>query len=357
MKTHTIKFENKCNIIATGVVCGDKERNGPLKPYLMKFINEDSESEKTYEKAERQLLIKALKNALTHADLKKDDINAIVSGDLLNQIISSTFAAREFPCAHVGLYSACATMAESLLVGSMLINQKSFQNVICATSSHFSSVERQYRYPLELGTQRTPTSQWTVTGAGAAILSNVGQGPRIVSGTFGQVVDFGVNDVNNMGAAMAPAAANTIEKHLNDLSIDIDYYDMVFTGDLGFLGKDILKDLTAEKGIKLDKNYDDCGAMIYHDNKKHFQGGSGAGCSAIVFNSYIYENLKTGKLNKVLFLATGALLSKLTAFQGETIPCICHGVGIENNDKSPKKPLVRNSGTDTKKTKKEVSKK
>jgi len=332
-KTHTIRFENNCYIAATGVVCGNKEREGPLKPYLTKFIKDDKENQKTYEKAERELLITAIKNALKHANLKGENLNAIISGDLLNQIISSTFAAREFPCAHIGLYSACATMAESLLVGAMLINNKSFENVACATSSHFSSVERQYRYPLELGVQRTPTSQWTVTGAGATILSNSGTGPKIVSGTFGRVVDFGVNDVNNMGAAMAPAAINTIEKHLTDLSVDIDYYDMIFTGDLGFLGKDILKDLAAEKGIKLDDNYNDCGAMIYKDDKKHFQGGSGAGCSAVVFNSYIYENLLEGKFKRVLFLATGALLSKLTAFQGETIPCICHGVGIERFEK------------------------
>ena len=330
MKKRTIKFENKCYIAATGVVCGNQEREGPLKPYLVKFLNDEQDNQKTFEKAERELLIMAIENALKHANLKGEDLNAIISGDLLNQIISSTFAAREFPCAHVGLYSACATMAESLLIGAALINNGSFENVVCATSSHFSSVERQYRYPLELGTQRTPTSQWTVTGAGATVLSNKEAGPKIVCGTFGKVVDFGVNDVNNMGAAMAPAAINTIEKHLTDLSIDIDYYDMVFTGDLGFLGKDILKDLAAEKGIRLNDNYNDCGAMIYKDDKKHFQGGSGAGCSAVVFNSYIYDNLLKGKFNKVLFLATGALLSKLTAFQGETIPCICHGVSIEN---------------------------
>jgi len=181
-----------------------------------------------------------------------------------------------------------------------------------------------------LGTQRTPTSQWTVTGAGATLLSASGGGPRIIAGTFGQVTDYGVTDANNMGTAMAPAAMNTIVKHLNDLSIEIDYYDMVFTGDLGYLGKDILKDLLLEKGIKADKNYDDCGAMIFNDEVKHFQGGSGAGCSAVVLNSYIYQKLLRKVYRKVLFIATGAMLSPVTAFQGETIPCIAHAVSIES---------------------------
>lgn len=330
MSTHTIKFENKAYILGTGIVAGPREKEGPLKSYIKKYMSDDMLGKDTFEKAEREFMTAAIKTAIEQSKLNPEDINAIISGDLLNQIISSTFSAREFPIAHVGLYSACATMAESLILGAELINSKAFKNVICATSSHFSAVERQFRFPLELGTQRTPTSQWTVTGAGATILSDKPSGPKIITGTFGQVIDYGINDVNNMGAAMAPAAMNTIVKHLNDLSIEIDYYDMVFSGDLGLLGKDILKDLLNEKGIKLGKKYNDCGAMIYNNDIKHFQGGSGAACSAIVFNSYIYQHLIKKTYKNVLFVATGALLSPLTAFQGESIPCIAHAVGIES---------------------------
>lgn len=327
--THTIIFENKPRIISTGSVAGNKEKESPMGKYIHHFITEDSAGKESYEKAEREFFNVAITQAIKAANLKNEEISAIISGDLMNQIISSTFSARDFPAAHIGIYSACATMAESLIIGASFVNDKGFKNVICATGSHFSSVERQYRFPLELGTQRTPTSQWTVTGAGASLLTDKGNAPKIVSGTFGQVIDYGVTDANNMGAAMAPAAANTIVKHLNDLSIDIDYYDMVFTGDLGYLGKDILKDLLFEKNVRI-KKYDDCGAMIFDDKVKHFQGGSGAGCSAVVFNSYIYKNLLKKKFNKILFVATGALLSPVTSFQGESIPCIAHAVGIES---------------------------
>lgn len=329
--THTVKFEKKVYIIGTGVIAGNKEKEGPLGRYIKNYMSNDTLGQDTFEKTERMMMSQAIKMAIKSAKLNKEDINAIVSGDLLNQIISATFSARDFPAAHIGLYSACATMAESLVVGSAMVNNGSFKNVVCTTGSHFSSVERQYRFPLELGTQRTPTSQWTVTGAGAALLSTDGSGPRITSGTFGQVIDYGVNDANNMGGAMAPAAMNTIVKHLNDLSIEIDYYDMLFTGDLGFFGKDVLTDLLLEKGIKVNKkNYNDCGAMIYNDDVKHFQGGSGAGCSAVVLNSYIYQKLLKKAYNKILFVATGAMLSPVTAFQGETIPCIAHAVSIES---------------------------
>lgn len=326
---HTIKFENSSYIIGTGVLAGQKEKQGPLAKYIKNFVT-DTVGQDTFEKAERALISEAIKIALKNCRLSPENINAIVSGDLLNQIISSSFSARDFAAAHVGLYSACATMAESLIIGAALINTGSFENVICATGSHFSSVERQYRFPLELGTQRTPTSQWTVTGAGATVLSCAGSGPKIKSGTFGHVIDYGVSDANNMGAAMAPAALNTIIQHLSDLSIDIDYYDMVYTGDLGFLGRDILKDLLNEKGVKVNKkNYDDCGAIIFSEPAERFQGGSGAGCSAVVLNSYIYQKLLKKTYSRILFVATGALLSPLTAFQGETIPCIAHAVCIE----------------------------
>lgn len=324
----TIQFTNPAKIIGNYAIVGEKEGNGNFKDYFDYVLKDDTFGEKSYEKAERKLLEHAIINALDKAGIKTKDLDLLISGDLLNQIISSSFAAREFDLTFLGLYGACSTMAETLAVGSAFIDGGYFNNVACATGSHFSSAERQYRFPLELGNQRPPVSQWTVTGAGCAVLGNGNSDKQIVNATFGKVTDFGINDVNNMGAAMAPAAMNTLIRHFEDTNTTPEDYDLIMTGDLGKLGSEILLDLMENKGYKLKDNYCDCGQMIFNNNQKTYQGGSGAGCSAVVLNSYVMKKMDEGKFKRVLFGATGALLSTLSSQQGESIPGICHAVEI-----------------------------
>lgn len=275
------------------------------------------------------MLSHVIDGAITNAGLKRDQIDILVSGDLLNQIISASFAARDFSISFLGVYGACSTMAESLAVAATFIDGGHANYAVAATGSHFASAERQYRYPLELGTTRPPQSQWTVTGAGGALVAKEGDGIRITAATLGKVVDYGVTDVNNMGAAMAPAAADTILAHFRATGEDVADYDLIVTGDLGALGSRILKDLTWEKGLDISANHVDCGEIIYNVIEDEFQGGSGAGCSAVVLNSYIHSKMMTGGLKKVLFVATGALLSTVSSGQGESIPCIAHAVVLE----------------------------
>ena len=326
----TIFFENKPRIIATGTIAGPKECEGVVGNYVDKTLKDDMFGESTYEKAECKMLSFAISQAIENAGCKEQDVDMLVSGDLLNQIISASFAARDFDFPFLGVYSACSTMSESFALAAAFVNAGYAKRIVAATGSHFASAERQYRYPLELGTTRPPQSQWTVTGAGGAMIANDGGRVAITAATFGKVVDFGITDVNNMGAAMAPAAADTILRHFADTKQTPDDYDLIVTGDLGALGSRLLKDLTWEKGVDIGRNHVDCGEIIYNVIEREFQGGSGAGCSAVVFNSYIYDKLKKGELNRVLFCATGALLSTVSSGQGESIPCICHAVSIEN---------------------------
>ena len=302
--------------------------------YIEKCVADDTLGEKTYEKAECKMLTYVIKQAAENAKLDISDADLLISGDLLNQIISSSFSARQFDIPFLGVYNACSTMSEAFALAATFVDGGYFHNVVAATGSHFSTAERQYRYPLELGCIRPPQAQWTVTGAGGALISDNKKGfPHITSATFGKVTDYGVTDANNMGAAMAPAACSTILTHLRETNRDADYYDLILTGDLGVLGSRILKHLTREKGVNIDKNHVDCGELIYNINEQEYQGGSGAGCSAVVFNSYIYQKLIKGELNKVLFVATGALLSTVSSQQGESIPSVAHAVSIENGEK------------------------
>ena len=327
----TIYFKSKPAILATATIAGKKEGEGHLGKYIGKIIDDDLFGEKTFEKAECKMLSFAVENAIKHANYDVKDIDALISGDLLNQIISSAFSAREIPVPYIGIYNACSTFSEGLALASIMVDGGYMKNVAVATSSHFATAERQYRYPLELGCVRPPQSQWTVTGAGSAIISDVrGDYPRIVAATFGTVTDYGVTDANNMGAAMAPAAMSTITTHLKNTGHSPDYYDLIVTGDLGALGSRILKKLMSEKGYDIDPNHVDCGELIYNIDEKEFQGGSGAGCSAVVLNSYLYHKMMTKQIKRILFVATGALLSTLSTQQGESIPSIAHAVEIEN---------------------------
>lgn len=328
----TIQFLNAPKMVGCYAIAGTKEGKGNFKDYFDYVLKNDNFGEKTFEHAERKIMEHAIFHAIEKANLSVQDIELLLSGDLLDQIISSSFSARQFNTTFVGLYGACSTMAESLAIGSCFVDGKYFKNVACATSSHFATVERQYRFPLELGNQRPPTSQWTVTGAGCTILSEEGYGNQLTMATFGKVCDYGIKDANNMGAAMAPAAMQTLVAHFNDTKTTPQDYDLILTGDLGKLGSEILMDLMENKGYKLGKNYNDCGHMMFTSTQKTFQGASGCGCSAVVLNSYVDKKMKDKTYKKVLFAATGALLSPLTAQQGDTIPVICHAVVIENNE-------------------------
>ncbi len=327
----TIYFKNHPKIIATSTVAGPKESNGSINKYFEVKLNDDMFGEDTFEKAETKMLYTVIKNSIKNAKYDEDNIDCIIAGDLLNQIISSTFSARKFKCGYLGVYNACATFSESLIVGASMVDGGYMNNVICCSSSHFSSAERQYRYPLELGNTRPPQSQWTITGAGASLISSNGVGPMITAGTIGRVVDYGITDANNMGAAMAPAACDTLFAHFKETGLTPDYYDLIITGDLGTLGSRILKDLIWEKGYDIEKQHVDCGELVYNICEQEYQGGSGAGCSALVFNSYVYNKLNKGLYKKVLLVATGALLSTVSTQQGESIPAIAHAVVVEGN--------------------------
>lgn len=328
----TIVFNNKPRIIGNYSVVGEKEGNGPFKQYFHHILKDDLFGEDSFEHAERKMLEFAINESLKNSKVKLPDVDLIIGGDLLNQIISTSFTARHFDRPFLGVYGACSTMAESLTIGASYVNAEYFKNVVCATGTHFSTAERQYRFPLELGNQRPPTSQWTVTGAGSSVLSLNGGGHMITKATLGKVTDYGIKDVNNMGAAMAPAAMSTLISHFEDTKTTPDDYDLIVTGDLGKLGSEILMDLMEHNGWKLGKNYNDCGQMIFNCNQKTFQGGSGCGCSAVILNSFILKKLDEGVYKNVLFAATGALLSTLSSQQGDSVPGICHAVVIERDD-------------------------
>lgn len=319
-----IKFNNEPKIISAYTACGPKEAEGSLGKFIDKKFKDDYCGQKSFECAEREMLKSAVCGAITKCCMKDDDIQAYVGGDLLNQIISSSFTARDLPFPFIGVYNACATMVESMIVASAFVDGGYLSNVVCATSSHFSTAERQYRYPLEQGTTRPAQSQWTVTGAGANVISLKGEGVAVKSAVIGRVVDYGVTDANNMGAAMAPAAADTLLDFFNYTKTKPNNYDLIVTGDLGVLGSRLLKDLLEKKSINIDNNHVDCGELIYNQDEKEYQGGSGAGCSAVVFNSYLYKKMMKKKFTSVLFVTTGALLSTTSSQQGESIPGIAH---------------------------------
>ncbi|WZL74542.1 stage V sporulation protein AD [Clostridiaceae bacterium 35-E11] len=327
----TVKFTAPPYVTATATTVGPKEGEGPLRNYFDTILSDDLYGENSWELAESKMLRESVKSAIQNADKNITDMDYMLSGDLLNQLMSASFAARDLGIPFFGLYGACSTMAESLSLGAMLIDGGYADYLVAVTSSHFSSAERQYRFPLELGNQRALTAQWTVTGSGAAVLSNIGQGPQITHVTTGKVVDLGIKDANNMGAAMAPAATDTIATHFQDTGFDPESYDLIVTGDLGAIGKEITEEMVFDKGYNITKVYNDCGLMIFDNQAQDTHaGGSGCGCSAAVFCGYIYKKMMEKKLNKVLLVSTGALLSTTSSQQGQSIPGIAHAVTIVN---------------------------
>lgn len=317
-------------ITAWASVAGKKESEGPLSKCFDHLERDAYFGQKTWEQGEKQMQQLALDILLRKADCTHADIGLVFSGDLLNQCIGSSFTLRNMSVPHLGLYGACSTMAESLLLASMAVGSGFRDRVVAMTSSHFASSERQYRFPLGYGGQRTPTSQWTVTGSGAALVCKHGTGPKITACTIGTVTDLGIADANNMGAAMAPAALATIKAHFNDMKKTAADFDLIVTGDLGQLGKDILLVLAEKEGIPLGGKLADCGTMVFDTLKQDVHsGGSGCGCSAITLCGYFLDQLNTGKLKRILFCGTGALLSPTSTQQGLPIPGVCHAVCLE----------------------------
>ena len=308
-------------------VAGKKEAEGPLAHTFDIKCRDTYFGQKTWEQAEKRMQQQALKKLAEKANMQQTDFDIVFSGDLLNQCIGSSFTLRNTGIPHLGLYGACSTMAESLLLASMAVGGGFAETVVAMTSSHFASSERQYRFPLGYGGQRTPTSQWTVTGSGAALVQKSGKGPRITACTIGTVTDLGIKDANNMGAAMAPAAYASIRAHFDDLKAGPEDFSLIVTGDLGQLGKEMLLELAKRDGISLGGKLADCGTLVFDNTTQDVHaGGSGCGCSAITLCGYLLNQLNTGKLKKILFCGTGALLSPTSTQQGLPIPGVCHAV-------------------------------
>ena len=316
-------------ITAWASVAGKKEAEGPLGHCFDLTKNDTYFGEKTWEQGERKMQQLALDILIEKAKITPNDLDAVLSGDLLNQCIGSSFPLRNTGIPHLGLYGACSTMAEGLVIGSMIVGGGFADRIAAMTSSHFASSERQYRFPLGYGGQRTPTAQWTVTGSGAALVCAQGKGPKIEGCTIGTVTDLGIKDANNMGAAMAPAAFATIKAHFNDFGVTADHFDLIVTGDLGQLGKEMVLTMARSEGINLGGKLVDCGCMVFDLEKQDVHaGGSGCGCSAITLCSDLLTKLSSGKLKRILFCGTGALLSPTSTQQGLPIPGVCHAVSI-----------------------------
>ncbi len=325
----SVNINSKVSIHSGGTIVGKMEKEGPIGSYFDQSDDDYYFGETSWERAETKLLRSAMEIALKNGNLTIDDIDYILSGDLLNQSMSSTFAIKGFNIPYFGLFAACSSIGEGLSLASMLIDGEFANNILIGASSHFCTAEKQFRNPLGLGDQRNMTTTWTVTGGGGMVVQKGGNGPFVKRITTGKIVDMGIKDAGNMGAAMAPSAYDTIKAHHEEFGLQYDYYDLILTGDLGCLGGDLLLTLFEKDNIILN-NYDDCGKIIFDNEKQDtHQGGSGCACSATTFASFILPKLKKGELKKVLFVPTGALLSTTSLQQGLSIPCISHAVGIE----------------------------
>jgi stage V sporulation protein AD len=329
---NTLKLERPVSIISYAAVAGKEEAAGPLGRCFDETSDDPYFGENTWEAGEAALLKKTVQTALKKGKLVSADIDYVIAGDLLNQCVGSTFGLKEFHIPFIGIYGACSTMSEGLMLGAMLSEGDIADNILVATSSHFAAAERQFRMPLHYGGVRTPTSQWTCTASGACILSaKADKPPYITAVTTGKIVDLGVTDPNNMGAAMAPAAAYTISQFLTDSGMKPDDFDYIVTGDLGLVGSKLLLELLEKEGISLGERHRDCGKMIFDPSVQDVHaGGSGCGCSASVLCGYFLPKIASGEIRNILFCATGALLSATTSQQGGTIPSVCHLVEISN---------------------------
>ena len=326
-----MRFPTPPVILASASVVGKKEGVGPLHGRFDSVSQDTYFGTKSWEQAESAMLRQCFDLVCQKAGLQPEQLDYVLSGDLLNQCVGSAYAMRDIGVPYLGLYGACSTMAESLSLAAMLIDGGYAEHAAALTSSHFCSAERQYRFPLEYGGVRTPTAQWTVTGSGALILGASGNGPRVTMVTTGKIADAGITDANNMGAAMAPAAYDTLRALFSDTRTSPADYDLIVTGDLGRLGHEVVADFFARDGVDMTKNYKDCGLLLYDlERQDMHMGGSGCGCSAAVLNGYLLRGMREGKWNRIVFAPTGALLSPTSTMQGESIPGVCHAVILEN---------------------------
>ncbi|MDI3281042.1 MAG: stage V sporulation protein AD [Bacillota bacterium] len=325
----SLVFPSAPAITHTFTIVGPMEGKGPLGYRFDTILEDTYYGERTWEKTETKVVRETVQHLLQKANLPPEEVDFILAGDLLDQIVASNFALRELPISFFGLFGACSTMAEALALSAILVEGGFGERAIAVSSSHHNTAERQYRFPTELGTQRSPTAQWTVTGTGAALVCAGGQGPHITGATIGKVIDMGAKDPNDMGSAMAPAAADTIVRHFQDFNRSPDYYDLIVTGDLGKVGLSILHTLLQQQKVDPGPRLSDCGLMIYRPDQDVHAGGSGCGCSAVVFCGHLYKELLEGKNRRLLLVGTGALLSPLTYQQNESIPAIAHAVAIE----------------------------
>ncbi len=323
-------FHSQPVILASSAVGGPFEAQGALADDFDILHDDIWLGQQSFEKAERLLLEQACDKAIEKAGKKKDDVNFLLSGDLMNQLISSSFTARTLSIPYLGLFGACSSSMEALALAAQLVDSNSAEMVLAATSSHNGAAEKQFRYPTEYGAQKPPTAQWTLTGAGAALVGREGEGPRVTSATIGKIVDMGLSDPFNMGAAMAPAAVDTIQAHCRDLNVDPYQYDLIATGDLGRVGYQIAKDLFNDHNFEIpQEKFADCGILVYTERQAVQAGASGCACSATVTFGHFLNRMRSGELKKILVVATGALLSPLSVQQKESIPCIAHAVSIE----------------------------
>lgn len=330
---HTVKLKDPVYILSAASTAGRKEGEGPLKDLFDRVMEDDTCGEDSWEKAESKLVSDNFTLALEKAGLTNSDVDYCITGDLLNQDSASTFGVRDLNIPFLGIFGACSTMGEGMGIGSMLIDGGFSENIVVGASSHFCAAEKQFRAPLGMGSQRPPTSTWTVTGDGAVVLSRNPREhcPVITEVLTGEVVDMNIKDANNMGAAMAPAAAKLIESYFRETGRDADYFDVIATGDLGHVGRELTVELLDKAGYHLDSRYTDCGIEIFDKEAQDtHSGGSGCACSALVFTSKFYKMLTEGKIKRMLFMPTGALMSTTTSQQGESIPSIAHGIVIES---------------------------
>lgn len=323
-------LNSNIRILSSATVAGPFEGKGPFAGDIDILHDDIWLNQDSFEKADKIMMEEAALKAIEKAGIQKEEVGLFVAGDLMNQVITSSFAARTVGTPYMGIYGACSSSMGTITLASLIMEGNDIPYVLVGTSSHNASAEKQFRYPTEYGSQKPPTAQWTVTGAGACVLTKGGQGPKVASITIGKIVDMGVSDPFNMGSAMAPAAADTIATHFKDLSIGPNYYDIIATGDLGRVGHKICKDILKEQGLEMpDDKFTDCGILIYGDNPKAQAGGSGCACSAIITYGHLLNRMKRGEIKKILVVATGALHSPLSYQQKESIPGIAHGVGIE----------------------------
>lgn len=328
MGVQTVCLESLPAILSHASIVGQKEGEGPLGQCFDRIEADPFLGEDSWEKAESKLYESALSLLLEKSGHKNSDINYVLCGDLLDQCTASAFGIRGSDIPYLGIYGACSTMAESLSIAAMLTDGGFSEKTAALAGSHFCSAEKQFRFPLEYGGQRPPTSQWTVTGIGA-VLVGYGEGVKITHVTTGKIKDFGIKDANNMGAAMAPAFASTIKAHFEDTGRKITDYDLILSGDLGLYGMEIAKELLLKEGIDISPQYNDCGAMIFDKEKQDTHaGGSGCGCSGSVLCGHILPEMERGSLKNVLFVATGALMSATSSKLGESIPSIAHAVAL-----------------------------